>query len=120
MLTDIGLKRFDKSSFKSQKVERITASGKNKEFRVTVLAGTGRVFQKMPSNSRIMGGDLRIAVFLEGTGKIRVILRRKVVYDQPGNMLLNAFLQPLGCTSYITTIAVAHKLIDNIIVVMGR
>ena len=43
-----------------------------------------------------------------------------MVSDRPGNMLLNAFLQPLGCTSYVPTIAVAHKLIDNIIVVMGR
>ena len=67
-----------------------------------------------------MGGDLRSAVFLAGTGKIKAILRRMMVYNRPGNMLLNAFLQPLGCTFYIPTIAVAHKLIDNIIVVMGR
>ena len=36
-----------------------------------------------------------------------------IVSDWLGKMLLNAFLQPLGCTSYIPTIAVAHKLIDN-------
>ena len=64
-----------------------------------------------------MGGDLRSAVFLAGTGKIRAILRRIVVSDLPGNMLFNALLQPLGCTSYVPTIAVVHKLVDNIIVV---
>ena len=64
-----------------------------------------------------MSGDLRIAVFLSGTGEIRAILRRIMVFDRPGNVLLNAFLQPLGCTSYVPTIAVAHKLIDNMIVI---
>ena len=94
--------------------------GKDREFVVTVLTGTGRIFQKMLAHSRVMGSDLRSAVFLAGKGKIRAILRRMMVSDRPGNMLLNAFLQPLGCTSYIPTIAVAHKSIDNIIVVMGR
>ena len=42
-----------------------------------------------------------------------------MVSDQPGNMLLNAFLQPLGCTYHVPTIAVVHKLINSIIVVMG-
>ena len=68
---------------------------------VTVLAGTGRVFQKMLSNSRVMCGDLKSAAFLAGTVKIRAILKRTIVSDQPGNMLLTAFLQPLGCTSYV-------------------
>ena len=67
-----------------------------------------------------MGGNLRSAAFLAGTGKIRAILRRMMVSDRPGNMLLNVFLQPLGCTSYVPTIAVAHKFIDDIIVVMGN
>ena len=120
MLTDIGLKRFDKSSFKSREVEKSTSSSKDREFGVTALAGTRRVFQKMLSNSRVMVGDLRIAVFLAGTEKFRGIVRRMMVSDRPGNMLLNAFLQPLGCTSYVPTITVAHKLIDNIIVVMCR
>ena len=118
--TEIGLKRFDKRSFKSGEVERSTSSGKDREFGVAVLASTGRVFQKMLSNSRVMGGDLRSAVFLASTGKIRAILRRTMVSNRPGKMLLNAFLQPLGCTSYIPTIAVTHRLINTIIVVMGR
>ena len=101
-------------------MERSMSLGKDREFVVTVLAGTKRVFQKMLSNSRIRGGDLKIAVFLAGTGKIRVILGRMMVSDQPGNILFNVFLQPLGCMSYVLIIAVAHKLIDNINVVMGR
>ena len=56
--TEIGLKRSDKRSFKSREVERSTSSEKDKEFGVTVLAGTGRVFQKMLSNSRVMGSNL--------------------------------------------------------------
>ena len=44
--TEIGLKRFDKCSFKSGEAERSTSSGKDREFGVTVLAGTVRVFQK--------------------------------------------------------------------------
>ena len=64
---------------------------------VCLLAGTGRVFQKTLSNSRVMGDDLRSAVFLAGTGKIGAILGRMMVSDQPGNVLLYAFLQPLGC-----------------------
>ena len=75
-------------------------SGKDREFGVTVLAGTGRVFQKMLSNSRIMGDDLKSAVFLVNMRKIRVILGSMMVSDQPRNVLFNAFLQPLGCTKY--------------------
>ena len=40
------LKRFDKSSFKSRKVERSTSSGKDKEFGVNVLPASIRAFQK--------------------------------------------------------------------------
>ena len=86
-MTEIRLKRFDKRSFKSGGGERNTSSAKDREFSVTVLAGTGKVFQKMLSNSRIMGGDLRSAVFLAGTGKIRAILRRIMVSEQPGNIV---------------------------------
>ena len=46
----------------------------------------------MVSNSRVMGNDLRSALFLAGTGKIRAILGKMLVPDQPGNVLLNAFL----------------------------
>ena len=74
----------------------------------------------MISNSRVMGDDLRSAVFLAGTGKTKAILGRMMVSDRPGNVLVNAFLQPLRCTSCVPTIAVTHKLINNIIVVMGR
>ena len=118
--TEIGLKSFDKRSFKSREVEKSTSSGKNRKFGVTVLPDTGRVFQEMLSNSKVIGSDLRSAVFLAGTGKIRAILRRIMVSDRPGNMLFNAFLQSLGCTSYVSAITVAHKLIHDIIVVMGR
>ena len=79
MSTEIGLKRFDKRNFKSGEVERNMSSGKNREF--GVLAGTGRVFQKMLSNSRVMASDLRSAVFLAGTEKIRAIFRRMRVSD---------------------------------------
>ena len=101
-------------------MEKSMFLGKDREFSVTVLAGTGRVFQKMLSNSRVMGNDLRSAVLLAGTRKIRVILGSMMVSDQPENVLFNAFLQPLGCMSYIPTIAVAQKLVNNIIVVMSR
>ena len=47
MSTEIRLKRFDKRSFKSGEVKGSTSSGKDREVGVTVLAGTGRVFQKM-------------------------------------------------------------------------
>ena len=111
VLTEIGLKRFNKRSFKSGEVKRSISSGKDREFGVTVLAGTGRVFQKMLSNSRVMGGDLRSpVVFLAGTGKIGAILRRMMVSGRPRNVLFNAFLQPLECTSYVPTVSAAHKL----------
>ena len=106
--TSIRLKRFHNRSFKSGKAERSTSSGKDREFDVTVLAGIGRDFQKMLSNSRVMDDNLRGAVFLAGMGKIRAVLGRMMVSNRPGNVLLNAFLQPLGCMSYIWTIAVAH------------
>ena len=120
MLTEIRLKRFHKRRFKSEKVKRSTCSDKNRKLGVTLLEGTGRVFQKMLSRSIIMGDDLRSAFFLAGTEKIKAILGKMMVSDRPGNMLLNALLQTLGCTSYVPTIAVAHKLIIDIIVVMGR
>ena len=99
VLIEIELKTFDKQSFKSGEVERSTSSGKDREFGVTVLAGTGRILQKMLSNSRVMGGDLRSVVFLAGMRNFRLIFRRMMVFDQTGNMLLDAFLQPLGSTS---------------------
>ena len=43
-----------------------------------------------------------------------------MVSDRPMNMLLDVLLKPLGCMFYVSTIAVAHKLINNIIVVMDR
>ena len=45
-----------------------------------------------------MGNNLRGAVCLAGMKKIRAALRRIMVSDWPGNVLLNAFLQPLGST----------------------
>ena len=101
-------------------MERSISSGKDRKFGVTMLAGKGKVFQKMLSNSRVMENNLRSAVCLVGTGKIRVVLERMMVSDRPENMLLNAFLQPLECMCYILTITVAHKLINNIIVMMSR
>ena len=67
-----------------------------------------------------MSNDLRGAVCLAIMGKIRVVLGRLMVSDQAGNVLLNVFMPSLGFMSYIPTIAVAHKLINNIIVMMGR
>ena len=68
-------------------MERSTSSGKYKEFDITVLVGTGRVFQNMLSNSRVMGDNLRGAVCLAGTGKIRAVLKRMMVSDRPENAL---------------------------------
>ena len=76
--------------------------------------------QKMLSNSRVMGDNMRGAVCLGGTEEIRAVLRRIMVLDWSENVLLNAFLQRLGCTYYVSTVAVAHKLISDIVVVMGR
>ena len=67
-----------------------------------------------------MNNNLTGAIYLAGTGKIRAVLRRMVVFDWPGNVLLNAFLQPLRSRFYIPTVAVAHKLINVIVVVMDR
>ena len=80
-------------------MERNTSSGKDREFGVTVLAGTGSVFQKMLSNSRVMGNNLRGPVCLAGMGKIRAVLRRLMVSDRAGKVLLNAFVQTLESTS---------------------
>ena len=66
-----------------------------------------------------MDNDLRSAACLAGTGKIRAVLERMMVSDRPENVLLNAFLHPLGYTFYVPTIAVAHKLINNIILVIS-
>ena len=41
MSTEIGIKRFDKCSFKNREVERSTSLGKDRAIGVTVLAGTG-------------------------------------------------------------------------------
>ena len=49
VLTEIGLKRFDKHSFNGGEVERSTSLGKDKEFGVTVLAG--REILPMPANT---------------------------------------------------------------------
>ena len=92
-------------------MERNTSTSKNREFGVTVLAGTERVFQKILSNSRVMSNNLRGAVCLSGTGIIRAILGRMMVSNQSANLLLNAIPQPLECTSYVPTIAETQKLI---------
>ena len=64
-----------------------------------------------------MGSNLRDVVCLSVSGKVRTVLGRMMVSDQPGNVLLNAFMQPLKCTSYAPSIALAHKFINNVIVV---
>ena len=93
-------------------MERSTSSGKEKEFAVTVLAGTGRIFQKMLSNSRVMGDSLR-GVCLAGTGRIRAVIGRMMISDRPGNVLLNAFFQPLISTTEC-------RIGTQIDIVMGR
>ena len=40
-------------------MKKSTSSGKDRQFGVTVLAGTERVFKEMLSNGRVMGNDLR-------------------------------------------------------------
>ena len=67
-----------------------------------------------------MSDNLRGAVGLVDTKKTRAVLRRMLVCDQPGNKLLNAFLQLLRCTFYLPTVAMANKLINNIVVVMVK
>ena len=71
-------------------MERSTSSGKDREFADTVLAGTERIFQKMLSNSRVMGDDLRSAICFAGTEKIRTVLGKMMVSDRPGNVLLKS------------------------------
>ena len=66
-----------------------------------------------------MGDNLRGAICPAGMGKIIAVSGRMMVSDRSGNVLLNAFLQPLGCTFYVLAIALAHKSIDNIVVVKG-
>ena len=65
-----------------------------------------------------MGNESKGAVCLAGTEKVRPVLRKIMVPDRPGNVLLNAFLQFSGCTSYVPTVPVEHKLIHDIVVVM--
>ena len=55
-------------------MEIITSTSKDREFGVTVLAGTGKVFQKMLSYSKVMGNNLRVGVCLAGTGGIKAVL----------------------------------------------
>ena len=85
------LKRFNRSSFNSEMVERSTSMSKDKEFGVTVLAGTEKVFQKMLCHSRVMGNNLRDSVCLTGTGKIRAVLGRVIVSNQSGICTTNDF-----------------------------
>ena len=59
-------------------MERNTSTSKNREFGVTVLAGTERVFQKILSNSRVMSNNLRGAVCLSGTEIIRAIFSSRL------------------------------------------
>ena len=114
------LKRFYKTCFESRKVESMSL-GKGREFGVTVLAGTERVFQKMLSNSKIICNKLRGVVCLAGTRKIRVIFGKRIVPDW--ERIAQCTLAIFGMydyTSYVPTITLAHKLIDDIVVVMGR
>ena len=114
------MKRFDKISFKSGQVKRSTSSGKDREFCVTVLAGVWDIFQKMPSNSRNDGNNLRDAASLTGKEKIRAVFRRMMVLDCPGNVLVNVFSKNLGCTSYGTDCPSSTQLINNIVAMMDR
>ena len=50
-----------------------------------------------------MGDNLRDAVCPAGMGKIKVVLRRMMAPDWPGNVLLNVLLQSLGHTFYVPT-----------------
>ena len=63
---------------------------------------------------------LKDAVCLANMRKIRAVMRRMMISDGYGNVLLNAFLQTLQCMSSVSTVAVAQKLIYDIAVVMGR
>ena len=82
MSTEIGLKRFDKRSFKSGEVE--DATGKDREFGVTILAGTGRVFRKMLFHSKGMGDDLRSAVFLQAQERLERSWEERWFLIDPG------------------------------------
>ena len=74
----------------------------------------------MLSNSRVLDNSLRGVVCLAGTVKVSAVMKKIMVSDRPGNVLLNAFLQTLGCTTYVPNVTVAHKLFFDIVVVMGR
>ena len=67
-----------------------------------------------------MDHNLRDAVCLAGSEKIRAVLRKMMFPDWLGNMLLNAILQLLTCTFSVLTIAVVYKVIYDIALVMGR
>ena len=97
-----------------------TSSGKDKKFGVIVLGGTGKFFQKLLFNRRDSGDNLRDVVYLAGMAKIRAICRRMMVPDRPGNVLLNVLLKRLGYVFYLPAVAVAHNLMNGIVVVMGR
>ena len=66
-----------------------------------------------------MGNNLRSVVCITGTRRISRVLRKIIFSNRPENVWCNTFLQPLGCTSYVPTVAVEHKLVNDVVVVMA-
>ena len=58
-------------------MKRITALDKDREFGVTVLAGSGRGLQKILSNSRFINNNLKGSACFAGKQKIKAVLRKR-------------------------------------------
>ena len=114
-----GIARFNKSRFKSRKVKKRATSSENGKFFVAVVKSTLGVVKKMLTN----GGFVKLLwayVGLARAGKTLAVVRGRRIGNGFKNVLFNSLFQALRRATNVPTIAVVHKLINNIAVMMGR
>ena len=117
--TQKGIERFNESRFKSRKVKRRATSSENRKFFVAVVKSALGVFKKMLTN----GGFVKLLwayVNLARARKTLAVGQGRRIGDGSRNVLFNSLFQALRCATNVPTIAVAHKLVNNIAVMMGR
>ena len=111
-----GIKRFNKSHFKSRKVKR--RASESRKFFVVVKGALG-IVKKMLTN----GGFVKLLWAKAGlarAGKTLAVVRGRRIGDRSWNVLFDSLFYALKRATNVPTIAVAHKLVNKITAMMGR
>ena len=100
-------------------MKRRATSRENKKFFVAVVKGALGIVKKMLTNGGLLKW-LWACVGFARPGKTLAVGRGTRIGDGFWNVLFNSLFWALRRATNVPTIAVAHKLVNNIAVMMGR